>query len=72
MRARTPTLKAMTAAENGELLDAQLTDQSALRDRIEALGAARMSDGDGARSRRRSSPPCALAKRRPSDSEGVR
>ena len=46
MRARTPALKAMTAAEKGELLDALLTDQPALRDRVEALAAARMSAGD--------------------------
>ena len=41
-----PALKAMTAAEKGELLDALLTDQPALRDRVEALAAARMSAGD--------------------------
>ena len=46
MRARTPALKAMTAAEKGELLDALLTDQPTLRDRVEALAAARMSAGD--------------------------
>ena len=46
MRTRTPALKAMTAAEKGELLDALLTDQPALRDRVEALAAARMSAGD--------------------------
>ena len=46
MRARTPALKAMTAAEKGELLDALLTDQPALRDRVEVLAAARMSAGD--------------------------
>jgi hypothetical protein len=46
MRARTPTLKALTAAEKGELLDALLTDQPTLRDRVEALAAARMSAAD--------------------------
>ena len=46
MRARTPALKAMTAAEKGELLDALLTDQPALRDRVEVLAAARMSAGN--------------------------
>jgi len=46
MRARTPVLKAMTAAERGELLDELLTDQPALRDRVEALAAARMSADD--------------------------
>src|SRR5512144_1143585 len=46
MRARTPALKAMTNAEKGELLDALLTDQPTLRDRVEALAAARMSAGD--------------------------
>ena len=46
MRARTPVLKAMTAVEKGELLDALLTDQPALRDRVEALAAARMLAGD--------------------------
>jgi hypothetical protein len=45
MRAQTPTLKAMTAAEKGELLDALLADQPALRVCVEALAAARMSDG---------------------------
>ena len=46
MRARTPALKAMTEAEKGELLDALLTDQPTLQDRVEALAAARMSAGD--------------------------
>ena len=46
MRARTSALEAMTAAEKGELLDALLTEQPALRDRVEALAAARMSAGN--------------------------
>jgi len=39
MPARSPALKAMTAAEKGELLDALLTDQPALQTRVEALAA---------------------------------
>jgi hypothetical protein len=46
MPARSPALKAMTAAEKGELLDALLTDQPALQTRVEALAAARMSAAD--------------------------
>lgn len=46
MRARKPALEAMTAAEKGELLDALLADQPALRAGVEALAAARMSAGD--------------------------
>lgn len=46
MRARTSALAAMTAAEKGEVLDALLIKQPALRDRVEALAAARMSAGD--------------------------
>jgi len=46
MPARSPALKAMTAAEKGDLLDALLTDQPALQTRVEALAAARMSAAD--------------------------
>lgn len=46
MRVRPPAPEATIAAEKGELLDALLTDQSALRYRVEALAAARRSAGD--------------------------